>query len=181
MHCFFFAPKNAHCTVGSSVVARKAVSGKLPLSSVLTEDGISGSGGSDAERGDATRIASIPPARVPIPSDSPVIQVACGLHHTVALLQNGEVFSFGSNIYGQLGVGDLIAHAGPVQVKIPTAATQIAAGSNHTVVLTVKGEVYSCGAYQVEQNYLIILREVFYSGRLFLLHTKKNFFPPRKS
>ncbi|XP_074101339.1 MYC binding protein highwire isoform X2 [Cotesia typhae] len=137
--------------VGSSVVARKAVSGKLPLSSVLTEDGISGSGGSDAERGDATRIASIPPARVPIPSDSPVIQVTCGLHHTVALLQNGEVFSFGSNIYGQLGVGDLIAHAGPVQVKIPTAATQIAAGSNHTVVLTVKGEVYSCGAYQKGQ------------------------------
>lgn len=39
-------------------------------------------GGSDIERGEAARIASIPPARVPIPSDSPVVQVSCGLHHT---------------------------------------------------------------------------------------------------
>ena len=67
----------------------------------------------------------------------------------VILLQNGEVYSFGSNIYGQLGVGDLIAHAGPVQVKLPSLATQVAAGSNHTVVLTAKGEVYTFGAYQV--------------------------------
>lgn len=46
---------------------------------LMTEEGI---GGSDIERGDAARIASIPPARVPIPSESPVVQVSCGLHHT---------------------------------------------------------------------------------------------------
>ena len=107
-----------------------------------------GGDGSDVERGDTTRVASIPPARVLIPSDSPVMQVSCGLHHTVALLQNGEVYTFGSNIYGQLGVGNLIAHAGPMQVKIPGTATQVAAGSNHTAVLTSKGEVYTFGAYQ---------------------------------
>lgn len=39
-------------------------------------------GGSDVERGDATRIASIPPARLCIPSENPVVQVSCGLHHT---------------------------------------------------------------------------------------------------
>lgn len=108
-------------------------------------------GGSDVERGDAARIASISPARVPIPSESPVIQVSCGLHHTVLLLQNGEVYTFGSNMYGQLGVGDLMAHAGPVQIKLPTIATQVAAGSNHTVILTSKGEVYTFGAYQKGQ------------------------------
>lgn len=69
--------------------------------------------------------------------------------HTVVLLQNGEVYTFGSNIYGQLGVGDLVAHAGPVHVKLPGIATQVAAGSNHTVVLTSKGEVFTFGAYQV--------------------------------
>jgi E3 ubiquitin-protein ligase MYCBP2 len=64
------------------------------------------------------------------------------------LLQNGEVFTFGSNIYGQLGVGNLIAQAGPVLVKVPGVAVQVAAGSNHTAVLTAEGEVYAFGAHQ---------------------------------
>jgi hypothetical protein len=47
-------------------------------------------GGSDVER-DATRIACLPPAKLHLPSDSPVVQIACGLHHSVLLLQNGQV------------------------------------------------------------------------------------------
>ncbi|XP_058809373.1 E3 ubiquitin-protein ligase MYCBP2-like [Phymastichus coffea] len=120
------------------------------VAAVINEEAAGGDG-SDAERGDTTRVASIPPARVSFPDDNPVAQVACGLHHTVVLLQNGEVYSFGSNIYGQLGVGNLIAHAGPMHVKIPGVAMQIAAGSNHTVVLTTKGEVYTFGAFQKGQ------------------------------
>ncbi|XP_014476553.1 PREDICTED: E3 ubiquitin-protein ligase MYCBP2 isoform X5 [Dinoponera quadriceps] len=118
------------------------------LGNLVTEETV---GGSDAERGDAARIASISPARVLVPSESPVVQVSCGLHHTVLLLQNGEVYTFGSNIYGQLGVGDLVAHSGPAQVKLPSVASQVAAGSNHTVILTSKGEVYTFGAYQKGQ------------------------------
>ncbi|XP_076623337.1 MYC binding protein highwire isoform X2 [Colletes latitarsis] len=132
-------------------VAQKSCPGKMALglgSNLMTEEAV---GGSDIERGDAARIASIPPARVPIPSESPVVQVSCGLHHTVVLLQNGEVYTFGSNAYGQLGVGDLAAHAGPVHVKVSGIATQVAAGSNHTVVLTSKGEVFTFGAYQKGQ------------------------------
>ncbi|KAJ8937054.1 hypothetical protein NQ314_012048 [Rhamnusium bicolor] len=46
--------------------------------------------GSDAER-DTTRISCLPPAKIIIPSESPVVQVACGLHHSILLLQNGQV------------------------------------------------------------------------------------------
>lgn len=154
-------------------VAQKSSAGKMALglsSNLMTEESV---GGSDIERGDAARIANIPPARVPIPSESPVVQVTCGLHHTgsvhvfsnkfvncdfksyiiifyaVVLLQSGEVYTFGSNVYGQLGVGDVMAHGGPVLVKLSGVATQVAAGSNHTVVLTSKGEVFTFGAYQV--------------------------------
>lgn len=43
----------------------------------VTEDGI----GSDQER-DASKISSLSPARVHLPGSIPVIQVACGLHHS---------------------------------------------------------------------------------------------------
>ncbi|KAK9703659.1 PHR domain [Popillia japonica] len=106
--------------------------------------------GSDVER-DTTKIACLPPAKIQLVCDSPVIQIACGLHHTVLLLQNGQVYSFGSNQYGQLGCGDILAKANIQLVKLPCSAVHIAAGSNHTVVLTSKGEVYTFGNYQKGQ------------------------------
>lgn len=73
------------------------------------------------------------------------------MHHTVVLTSIGEVFTFGSNQYGQLGTGDLQPVASPVQVKIVGIASQVAAGSNHTVILSSKGIVYTFGNYQKGQ------------------------------
>uniref|UniRef100_A0A1B0GP35 PHR domain-containing protein n=1 Tax=Phlebotomus papatasi TaxID=29031 RepID=A0A1B0GP35_PHLPP len=106
--------------------------------------------GSDAER-DQPRVAPLPPARVALPSASPVVQISCGLHHTVALTMVGEVFTFGSNQYGQLGTGDLQPVAGPHQVKVSGTVIHVAAGSNHTVLMTTKGVVYTFGNYQKGQ------------------------------
>lgn len=100
---------------------------------------------------ESERVAPLPPARVSIPSSSPIIQISCGLHHTVVLTSAGEVFTFGSNQYGQLGTGDLQPTSAPVQVKIPCLASQVAAGSNHTVILSQKGIVYTFGNYQKGQ------------------------------
>lgn len=107
-------------------------------------------GGSDVER-ETPRVAPLPPHKVSLPTTSPVVQVACGLHHTVVLTLAGEVFTFGSNQYGQLGTGDLQPVQGPVQVKVPGLISQVAAGSNHTVLLTYKGVVYTFGNYQKGQ------------------------------
>ncbi|KAJ9574765.1 hypothetical protein L9F63_008079, partial [Diploptera punctata] len=115
--------------------------------SILVEEQ---AGSSDVER-DASRMTSLPPARVHLPVESPVMQVACGLHHTVLLLQSGEVMTFGSNTYGQLGVGDLLPRGGPTLVKLTSHAVHVAAGSNHTVVLSSKGEVYTFGSFQKGQ------------------------------
>lgn len=95
------------------------------------------------------RVAPFSPQKINLPTSSPVVQIACGLHHTVVLTLAGEVFTFGSNQYGQLGTGDLQQHFGPVQVKVSGMISQIAAGSNHTVLLTVKGIVYTFGNHQV--------------------------------
>lgn len=100
---------------------------------------------------ESERVAPLAPANVPIPSSSPIIQVSCGLHHTAVLTAAGEVYTFGSNQYGQLGTGDLQPISAPVQVKISGVASQIAAGSNHTVILSSKGLVFTFGNYQKGQ------------------------------
>jgi RCR-type E3 ubiquitin transferase len=69
----------------------------------------------------------------------------------VLLTSVGEVFTFGSNQYGQLGTGDLQPVSVPVQVKIPGMASQVWAGSNHTVVLSTKGIVFTFGNFQKGQ------------------------------
>ncbi|KAL9694804.1 hypothetical protein quinque_014089 [Culex quinquefasciatus] len=100
---------------------------------------------------DTPRVVPVPPQRVELPTKSPIVQISCGLHHTVVLTLSGEVFTFGSNQYGQLGTGDLQPISGAHLVKIPHMVSQVAAGSNHTVILTTKGIVYTFGNYQKGQ------------------------------
>ncbi|XP_062536745.1 E3 ubiquitin-protein ligase highwire-like [Armigeres subalbatus] len=100
---------------------------------------------------DTPRVIPVPPQRVELATKSPIVQISCGLHHTVVLTLSGEVFTFGSNQYGQLGTGDLQPISGAHLVKIPQMVNQVAAGSNHTVILTTKGIVYTFGNYQKGQ------------------------------
>ncbi|KAL9885814.1 MYC binding protein highwire isoform 2-T2 [Glossina fuscipes fuscipes] len=97
------------------------------------------------------RVAPLAPQLLHIPSSSPVVQVACGLHHTVVLTLAGEVFTFGSNQFGQLGTGDMQPISGPIRVNVTGNVCQVAAGSNHTVLLTYKGLIYTFGNYQKGQ------------------------------
>lgn len=101
---------------------------------------------------DTPRIVTLKPSKLPLPSVSPVVQISCGLHHTVLLTLNGEVFTFGSNQYGQLGTGDVQPVYCPVQVKITKGKiVQVAAGSNHTVLLTSSGNVITFGKHHKGQ------------------------------
>lgn len=99
----------------------------------------------------SSRVSLFPPKQLNLPSSSPVVQVSCGLHHTVILTLAGEVYCFGSNQFGQLGTGDLQPVIGPVRVNVPGNVCQVAAGSNHTVLLTFKGLVYTFGNYEKGQ------------------------------
>lgn len=66
-------------------------------------------------------------------------QVALGSHHTCALNEWGQVFSWGSNSSGQLGLGSMDLMV-PMPKMIKSLATkqviQIACGQNHTLALT---------------------------------------------
>ena len=92
------------------------------------------------------KLTSLGPGRVHLPSDCRISSLCCGLHHTLLLSTQGQVFSFGSNSHGQLGVADLAPRGAPAQVqRITEKVVRISAGSYHSVALTVSGRVYTWG------------------------------------
>ncbi|XP_074004043.1 probable E3 ubiquitin-protein ligase HERC4 [Numenius arquata] len=77
-----------------------------------------------------------------------IVQIACGDQHAMALSRGGELFTWGQNTHGQLGLGSqttLILQ--PQLVKsikgIPLA--QIAAGGAHSATVSLSGAMYSWG------------------------------------
>lgn len=83
-------------------------------------------------------------------SSQVIIKVACGLYHTVAVTAGGEVYAFGKNDYGQLGLGHARNVKLPSLVKISTSDSDekivdVSCGYYHTVVITEKGKLITWG------------------------------------
>lgn len=73
-----------------------------------------------------------------------VVQIACGLKHALALTNNGELYSWGSNKEGQLGIGSHIKkELKPKLISslagIPIAF--IACGGYHSIVVSKSGKL----------------------------------------
>jgi RCC1 and BTB domain-containing protein len=78
-----------------------------------------------------------------------VLSVSAGMEHTLLLSTEYEVFGWGSNGQGQLGVGaQTPASAVLLPIPMPTnkRIVQIACGSFYSAVLTEDGLVYTWGS-----------------------------------
>lgn len=87
-------------------------------------------------------------------SDVQIAQVACGYWHSLALSRGGQVFSWGQNRYGQLGLGKKGQSISTPQIiqslqGIPFA--QITAGGSHSFSLTLSGAVFGWGCNKFGQ------------------------------
>ena len=71
--------------------------------------------------------------------------IAGGRYHTIALKDNGTVWAWGSNSYGQLGDGTTTNKTTPVPVSDLTGVTAIAGGGYHTIALKEDGTVWAWG------------------------------------
>ena len=76
-----------------------------------------------------------------------VRHASAGSSHTLAVTTAGELYAFGINEYGQLGVGNNETQELPQLVTAVAGKPIIQAvgGGNHSVVLTEAGEVYTMG------------------------------------
>nr|MBF0102519.1 PKD domain-containing protein [Desulfobacterales bacterium] len=78
-------------------------------------------------------------------------EIACGPSHTVALKQDGTVWAWGKNEYGQLGDGTQQDRLTPVQVSGISNVIDIEAGLAHTIALKEDGTVWAWGKNDVGQ------------------------------
>ncbi|KAJ1627075.1 regulator of chromosome condensation 1/beta-lactamase-inhibitor protein II [Pavlovales sp. CCMP2436] len=88
------------------------------------------------------------PTELPALADVDVAQVVCGKHHTAALDARGNVWAWGSDQYGQLGLGAISS-----KPRLPTlvealagkGVAQIAAGAYHSAAVLEDGSLLTWG------------------------------------
>ena len=77
-----------------------------------------------------------------------ITSISCGDYHALALTQNGKVYAWGYNAYGQLGLkhdNEYVYKTELVEMPNNVSVKQISCGSYHSLLLTTDGSIYSCG------------------------------------
>ncbi|CAH0729017.1 unnamed protein product, partial [Brenthis ino] len=79
--------------------------------------------------------------------NDPIVAISCGDEHSAVICQNGRVFVFGTNAWGQLGLGhkDEVTRPSCVKWLKPHRALFVACGRAHTIFVTDTNTIYSVG------------------------------------
>ena len=95
-----------------------------------------------------------------IPSLIDIRSVKCGLEHTICLDILGNVFTFGSNTFGQLGIGidkkTLPQTCEPQKVNLPPIK-QISCGSKFNMCISEDHEAFYFGKVIQDDLCLVVL------------------------
>lgn len=97
------------------------------------------------------------PALVTLPGQTGrVVEIASGSGHNLVLTSTGQIYSFGLNLYSELGNytnrGASTPNPTPTLVVLPGQSglvTEIAAGAAHSLALTSSGQAYAWGENHV--------------------------------
>jgi alpha-tubulin suppressor-like RCC1 family protein len=127
-----------------------AVAGGFGFSLALKSDGTVWGWGSNqlGQLGIGTTTA--PPVLAPVQAInlSNIVAIAAGNHHALALRNDGTVWAWGNNQFGQIGTGTatpLEPVTTPFQVPTLTGITALSGGAHHSLALRNDGTVWSWG------------------------------------
>jgi alpha-tubulin suppressor-like RCC1 family protein len=90
----------------------------------------------------------------PVPKDlpqlrhRPIVSITCGESHTLAMTVGGNVYSWGENSQGQLGLGDTTRRLRPELIRSLRASrvSRIAAGKSHSAAISPSGLLFTFGS-----------------------------------
>lgn len=109
-----------------------------------------------------------------------VVDVCCGWDSSAALTRDGELYVWGSNRYGQLGLDHSVfpAISQPRKILNGERIRCVSMGLRHTAIVTESHELYTCGANNRGQLGLInpittkpyILLDTFTKGMTIISH-----------
>lgn len=118
--------------------------------------GITASGRLGHDRKSLSNTVQLRPKRVDaLLLEDPVATVSVGGSHMLCVTQRGQLFAWGDNGKGQLGVGDYIDRYKPSRIDHPNRAPWapvIAAGEGHSLAVDVHGKLFSWGGVRLDQE-----------------------------
>lgn len=118
---------------------------------IKSDDSVAAWGANDAgQLGNNSLLDSTSPVNVNAALSGVVSAVVAGYAHSVALKSDGSVWTWGNNLFGQLGDSGTTNRSIPAQVSSFGVATQIAAGMYHTLALA-GGEIWAWGSNSAGQ------------------------------
>lgn len=103
--------------------------------------------------GNATTVDSSTPSLMDMPPNTQFERITMGVFHAAAIDQNGNVWTWGRNVYGQLGNGTTADSYVPMPISMPpdTSFAAIAAGYNHTLAMDTSQNTWGWGGNQSGQ------------------------------
>ena len=93
-------------------------------------------------------VVSTTPKKVTLASGVKPTQIACGFTYSMAIGDDGNLYTWGWNNYGQLGDGTTTQRNKPMKITLESGvkSTQIACDSEHSMAIGSDGELYAWGA-----------------------------------
>lgn len=73
------------------------------------------------------------------------VSISSGISHSLILDVNGDVWVFGSNKYGQLGLGDSVDRMTPEKINLPVKIIYVASGADHSMLIDENHEYWGFG------------------------------------
>lgn len=140
-------PKQVKLPPDTTVTAI-AAGGEFSLALTSTGQVLAWGDNRHGELGDATTVQnSAVPVHVKFPAGTIITAIATGHRHSLAVTSTGQVFTWGSNLYGQLGDGNHTESNVPERVQLPafTTVTAAAGGYGFSLALTSTGKVLGWG------------------------------------